>query len=280
MDSQPQALGVHLTETTDASKTKASSSSSRKRGPTRCAFLHEQPDRKKVLKTNEFGQPNEDCLEQKKFASHIGILTRTHIPIIYQDFRQVPHAHIQMIIESLSRAYEFEGQSGDASLTNVTKRIKETWQNYKKRLTAKYIKDKDPAVVRDSPAPPKHPYRGLEKLDELYSSNPSFKITDVDDALTQGLGCSITTIGLKMSAPARSKVENLIKEKDGLVQEIFDIKKLLAKMEAWMQLQQHAQSTQNLLSPTIAKSAQPDVIYIGRRCDLLSWGNRDVVARG
>ncbi|XP_058106306.1 uncharacterized protein LOC131249515 [Magnolia sinica] len=107
----------------------------------------------------------------------------------------------------------------------------------------------------------------VEKLDELYSSNPSSKITSVDDALTQlvgsdsrgrmrGLGCSITKTGLKMSTPARSKVENLIKEKDGLVQEIFDIKKSLAKMEAWMELQQHAQSTQNLSSPTIAKSAQ------------------------
>ncbi|XP_058075808.1 uncharacterized protein LOC131224302 [Magnolia sinica] len=133
MDSQPEALGGHLTETTDASKTKASSSSFRKRGPTRGAFLHEQPDRKKVLKTNEFGQPNEDCLEQKQFASHIGILTRTHIPIIYQDFYQVPYAHIQMIIESLSRAYEFEGQSWDVSLTYITKCLKETWRNYKKK---------------------------------------------------------------------------------------------------------------------------------------------------
>ncbi|XP_058071387.1 uncharacterized protein LOC131220559 [Magnolia sinica] len=54
-------------------------------------------------------------------------------------------------------------------------------------------------------------------------------------------------------------------------------------MEAWMEMQQHAQSTQNLSSPTITKSAQassPDVIYIGKRCDLLGWGNRDVVARG
>ncbi|XP_058080376.1 uncharacterized protein LOC131228614 [Magnolia sinica] len=123
----------------------------------------------------------------------------------------------------------------------------------------------------------------VEKLDELYSSNPSSKITGVDDALTQlvgsdsrgrmwSLSCSITKTGLKMSAPARSKVENLIKERDSLVQEIFDIKKLLAKMEAWMEMQQHAQSTQNLLSPTIARSAQAsslDVIYIGKRCDLL-----------
>ncbi|XP_058082437.1 uncharacterized protein LOC131230549 [Magnolia sinica] len=107
----------------------------------------------------------------------------------------------------------------------------------------------------------------VEKLDDLYSNNPSSKITGVDDALTQlvssdskgrmrGLGCSITKTGLKMSAPARSKVENLIKERDGLVQEIFDIKKSLPKMESWMELQQHAQSTQNLSSPTIAKSAQ------------------------
>ncbi|XP_058113296.1 uncharacterized protein LOC131256390 [Magnolia sinica] len=77
-----------------------------------------------------------------------------------------------------------------------------------------------------------------EKLDELYSSNPASRMTGVDDVLIelvgsdsrgrmQGLGCSISKTVLKKLAPARSKVENVTKEKEGLTQEIFEMKKSL-----------------------------------------------------
>ncbi|XP_058084106.1 uncharacterized protein LOC131231818 [Magnolia sinica] len=59
-----------------------------------------------------------------------------------------------MVTEKLSQFYEFDGQSWDASLDYVTKRINEAWRNYKRRLTAKYIKNKDLILMRDGPAPP------------------------------------------------------------------------------------------------------------------------------
>ncbi|XP_058111000.1 uncharacterized protein LOC131253907 [Magnolia sinica] len=152
MDSQPEVLGAQVLGSTDSSNTKASSSS-RKRGITRGVSLLVQPDRKKVLKMNEFGQPNEDCSNHRDFASHVGVLTRSHILIIYLDFRQVAHEQIHMVTKRLSQFYEFEGQSWDASLDYITKRINEAWRNYKRRLTAKYIKNKDPITMRDGPAP-------------------------------------------------------------------------------------------------------------------------------
>ncbi|XP_058111800.1 uncharacterized protein LOC131255123 [Magnolia sinica] len=134
----------------------------------------------------------------------------------------------------------------------------------------------------------------VQKLDELYSSNPASKMTGVDDALTQlvgsdsrgrmrGLGCSISKTGLKKSTPARSKLHNMAKEREGLAQEILEIKKSLIDIKSWVGMHQEAQSGQNLPSPPVAKSTQgssPDTIYIGKKCELLGWGLRGVVARG
>ncbi|XP_058113198.1 uncharacterized protein LOC131256195 [Magnolia sinica] len=83
----------------------------------------------------------------------------------------------------------------------------------------------------------------VQKLDELYSSNPASKMTGVDDALTQlvgsdsrgrmrGLGCSISKTGLKKSTPARSKLHNMAKEREGLAQEILEIKKSLIDIKS------------------------------------------------
>ncbi|XP_058084015.1 uncharacterized protein LOC131231731 [Magnolia sinica] len=71
-----------------------------------------------------------------------------------------------------------------------------------------------------------------EKLDELYSSNPASRITSMDDALTElvgsdkrgrmrSVGCSISKIGLKKSAPAHSKVENMTKEKESVTPRVI-----------------------------------------------------------
>ncbi|XP_058106649.1 uncharacterized protein LOC131249939 [Magnolia sinica] len=93
----------------------------------------------------------------------------------------------------------------------------------------------------------------VQKLDELYSSNPASKMTGVDDALTQlvgsdsrgrmrGLGCSISKTGLKKSTPARSKLHNMAKEREGLAQEILEIKKSLIDIKSWVGMHQEAQS--------------------------------------
>ncbi|XP_058086738.1 uncharacterized protein LOC131233908 [Magnolia sinica] len=99
----------------------------------------------------------------------------------------------------------------------------------------------------------------------------------------RGLGCSISKTGLKKSTPVRSKLDYIIKEKEGLVQEILEIKKSLVDIKAWVGMHQEAQSGQNLSSSPAAKSTQassPDTIYIGKRCELLGWGLRGVVAHG
>ncbi|XP_058081835.1 uncharacterized protein LOC131229811 [Magnolia sinica] len=99
----------------------------------------------------------------------------------------------------------------------------------------------------------------------------------------RGLGCSISKTGLKKSTPVHSKLDNMIKEKEGLKKEILEIKKSLVDIKARVGMHQESQSGQNLSSPPVAKSTQAsssDIIYISKRCELLGWGLRGVVARG
>ncbi|XP_058076661.1 uncharacterized protein LOC131225200 [Magnolia sinica] len=132
-------------------------------------------------------------------------------------------------------------------------------------------------------------YHSVPNLNEVHNA-----MTGVDDALTEligsdnrgrmrGLGCSISKIGLKKSAPARSKVENVIKEKESVTQELFKVKKTLVDIKAWVDMQKEGLYNQNLPSPPATKSTQassPDIIYIGKRCDLLGFEKRGVVAHG
>ncbi|XP_058111835.1 uncharacterized protein LOC131255154 [Magnolia sinica] len=86
---------------------RSSSSSSKKRGPTRGSELHEKPSLKRVIGINEFGQPNAGDANQIGFNSSIGVLTRAHILITYTDFRQVPPQDIQRVSDILVCSYEF-----------------------------------------------------------------------------------------------------------------------------------------------------------------------------
>ncbi|XP_058087550.1 uncharacterized protein LOC131234642 [Magnolia sinica] len=131
---------------------RSSSSSSKKRGPTRGSELHERTSVKRVIGINEFGQPNIGDANQIAFNSSIGVLTRAHIPITYTDFRLVPPQYIQRVSDILACSYEFQDNQ-EAWSPYIRDRCKAAWRNFKNTLHAKYIKDKDPAVVKSYPAP-------------------------------------------------------------------------------------------------------------------------------
>lgn len=126
------------------------STSSKKRGPARGKELIEG-SKKKFITTNEHGQPNALDYNLVDFSTSLGVLTRTNIPITYTNIRDVPCEHIQMVINGLGRNYEFEHES--VWLDYVPNRMKACWRNYKTYLYTKFIKGKDPAVVKQDPAP-------------------------------------------------------------------------------------------------------------------------------
>ena len=60
------------------------------------------PDGKKSkVGTNEYGEQNSSDEDCKTLITSIGIMSRTHILIIYQDFREVPNSLIERIVKKL-----------------------------------------------------------------------------------------------------------------------------------------------------------------------------------
>lgn len=72
----------------------------KKRGPSRGPSKPTDGKKRKVS-TNEYGQPNSGDENYKALVTSIGIMARTHIPIIYKDFRDVPHSFIDRVIKNL-----------------------------------------------------------------------------------------------------------------------------------------------------------------------------------
>ncbi|XP_058075806.1 uncharacterized protein LOC131224300 [Magnolia sinica] len=131
---------------------RSSSSSSKKRGPTRGLELHEKTSLKRVIEINEFGQSNAGNANRIAFNSSIGVLTGTHIPITYTDFRHVPPQYIQRVSDIVACSYEFQDKQ-EAWPQYVRDHCMAAWRNFKTSLHKKYIKDKDPAVVKSYHAP-------------------------------------------------------------------------------------------------------------------------------
>ena len=60
-----------------------------------------QMEKKSNVGTNKYGQPNSGDENCRALITSIGIMSITHIPIIYQDFREVPNSLIERIAKNL-----------------------------------------------------------------------------------------------------------------------------------------------------------------------------------
>ncbi|XP_058072979.1 uncharacterized protein LOC131221699 [Magnolia sinica] len=181
-----------------------SSSSSRKRGPTRGRELNEKTSLKRVITTNEFGQPNAGDINQVTFNSCIGVLTHTHIPITYTDFRQVPPEHLQRVIESLECSYDFQNNQ-HAMTTYVRERVNTSWRNYKNQLHLKYVKDKDLAAVKSSPAPVGVPIEDWILFVDQRNTN-EFKELSARNASNRAKQVGPSTLGRRSMAVIRHQM--------------------------------------------------------------------------
>ncbi|XP_058112425.1 uncharacterized protein LOC131255657 [Magnolia sinica] len=183
---------------------RSSSSSSKKRGPTRGSKLHEKTSLKRVIGINEFGQPNAGDANQIAFNSSIGVLTRTHIPITYTDFRQVPPQYIQRVSDILACSYEFQDNQ-EAWPQYVRDCCMAAWRNFKTSLHKKYIKDKDPAVVKSYPAPISVPIEDWMIFVD-YCNTDKFKESSVRNASNWAKQVGPSTLGQRSMAAARHEM--------------------------------------------------------------------------
>ncbi|XP_058077185.1 uncharacterized protein LOC131225638 isoform X2 [Magnolia sinica] len=183
---------------------RSSSSLSKKRGPTRGSKLHEKTSLKRVIRINEFGQPNAGDANQIAFNSSIGVLTRTHIPITYTDFHQVPPQYIQRVSDILACSYEFQGNQ-EMWPQYVRDRCMATWRNFKNNLHKKYIKDKDPAVVKSYPARIGVPIEDWMSFVD-YCNTDKFKESSVRNASNRAKQVGPSTLGRCSMAATRHEM--------------------------------------------------------------------------
>ncbi|XP_058082441.1 uncharacterized protein LOC131230553 [Magnolia sinica] len=136
----------------------------------------------------------------------------------------------------------------------------------------------------------------FEKTKSIQSSNPASQMTNVDDALTQsigsdsrghmrGIGGNVGKIALRKTIPIIDKLNMVTQDRDNLKEEVSEMKKSLVDLHMKVNYIVEKQGEQGVVDPpTIppfksSRALLPDLIHIGKRCDLCNW-KKWVVARG
>ncbi|XP_058085219.1 uncharacterized protein LOC131232760 [Magnolia sinica] len=121
-------------------------------------------------------------------------------------------------------------------------------------------------------------------------------MTNVDDALTQsigsdsrgrmrGIGGNVGKIALRKTIPIIDKLNMVTRDRDNLKEEVGEMKKSLVDLHMKLNYIVEKQGEQGVVDPpTIppfksSRALSPDLIHIGKRCDLCDW-KKQVVARG
>ncbi|XP_058102056.1 uncharacterized protein LOC131246161 [Magnolia sinica] len=121
-------------------------------------------------------------------------------------------------------------------------------------------------------------------------------MTGVDDALTQsigsdsrgcmrGIGGNVGKIAVKKTMPVIHKLGAVSWERDNLVDELDEMKKILRDFHQKFNCFVDKQGEKgDVAPPTIppfksSHASSPDLVNLGKRCDLCDWKKR-VIARG
>ncbi|KAF6136738.1 hypothetical protein GIB67_020060 [Kingdonia uniflora] len=104
---------------------------------------------KKFVSVNYLGQPNKGDQNHHDLVTTLGVQTRTHIPIIYADIKAVSRDNIKNIMNHLEGSFNMS----DVSREYLRDRIIAVWRNFKSYLHTKYVKGKNPTVVKAGVAP-------------------------------------------------------------------------------------------------------------------------------
>lgn len=106
---------------------------------------------KLIIPTNQDGIPNEDTEATIAFGTKLGVIARRDIPISYKDWRDIPKSDPSLIsnaVNCLAQYFEFDYQESiDTKFTRT--RLNDNWRAYKHELYMQFVKDQNPAVVRE-----------------------------------------------------------------------------------------------------------------------------------
>ncbi|KAF6156472.1 hypothetical protein GIB67_011273 [Kingdonia uniflora] len=99
---------------------------------------------KRYVSANDLGQPNTGDKNHHKFISTLGVLTRTHIPIIYSKITDVPDEDIQNVMKGLEKGFYFP----DVSEMYLRDKFATFWRNFKSDKYTKNVKGKNLALSK------------------------------------------------------------------------------------------------------------------------------------
>ncbi|KAF6173861.1 hypothetical protein GIB67_039812 [Kingdonia uniflora] len=142
---------------------------------------------KKFVSANYLGQPNKGDQNHHDLVTTLGVQTRTHIPIIYADIKAVPRDNIKNIMKHLEGSFDMP----DVFREYLRDRIVAVWRNFKSDLYAKYVKGKNPTVVKAGLAPE------FVNIDDWRTF-----VDYCNSAVFQALSKQNSTDGKKLEAPA------------------------------------------------------------------------------
>ncbi|KAK1283110.1 hypothetical protein QJS10_CPB21g01200 [Acorus calamus] len=175
------------------------STSSKRRGPTRGIFS--KSEGKKTVCINELGQPNANS---EALGSAIGILFRSHIPITYKSYADVPSEYKKKVTDTLNEKFEFDG-TGVVVGKYLDERMNAMFRSHKYGLKVKYVKDKDPAVVKEGPIPPNVSKEDWRTFVDMCNSEEHKTISD-RNAVNRSKLKSPSTLGRKSMAVVRHEM--------------------------------------------------------------------------
>ncbi|KAF6152197.1 hypothetical protein GIB67_005307 [Kingdonia uniflora] len=115
----------------------------RKRGPSRGATMLPN-GKKRDVSANDLGQPNRGDENHHKFISTFGVLTRTHIPIIYSKITDVPDEDIKNVMKGLEKGFYFP----HVSKMYLRDRLATFWRNFNSDKYIKNVKGENPVLVK------------------------------------------------------------------------------------------------------------------------------------
>ncbi|KAK1307015.1 hypothetical protein QJS10_CPA10g00425 [Acorus calamus] len=175
------------------------STSSKRRGPTRGIFS--KSEGKKTVCINELGQPNANS---EALGSAIGILVRSHIPITYKSYADVPSEYKKKVTDTLNEKFEFDG-TGVVVGKYLDERMNAMFRSHKYGLKVKYVKDKDPAVVKEGPIPPNVSKEDWRTFVDMCNSEEHKTISD-RNVVNRSKLKSPSTLGRKSMAVVRHEM--------------------------------------------------------------------------
>ncbi|KAF6165483.1 hypothetical protein GIB67_023312 [Kingdonia uniflora] len=139
--------------------------------------------KKRKIGVNSWGQRNQANPETNTYSSDIGFQVRTHLPNIYESFKDVPNDRIALVVvvKGLKECYDIS----HIAWFDLKEKIRDAWERYKCHLNTTLIVGNNPGDVKTSPASEFVPREDWVKFVDYCNSEKFLVILSTDNLPSQ-----------------------------------------------------------------------------------------------